>query len=76
MYLNVAIQGIYIYIYISLLFAHLIEYCAQVSTSSTFLCDLQPFLNIVPGCIMGGEKKKSEKARYVYLYFFVIHTCR
>jgi len=28
--------------------------------------DLQPFVNIVPGCIMGGEKKKSEKARYVY----------
>jgi len=35
--------------------------------SDDHLCDVQPFVNIVPGCIMGGEKKKSEKARYVYL---------
>jgi len=73
MCLNVAVRKICI----SVLFVNLftlpeltpLEFCGNCHYD---LCDLQPFLNIVPGCIMGGEKKKSEKARCVYPYSLLI----
>ena len=30
-----------------------------------FVLNFQPFIWIVPGCVTGGEKRKSEKARWV-----------
>ena len=42
------------------------DLCHQIVIKKCVICIIssyQPFQWIVPGCLMGGEKKKSEKAR-------------